>query len=92
MSKYINEMEFPKRSLVWRYYNDCRKTDNNTVQCRGCMKKYSHKGNTSNMLKHLRMFHSKMYSELLSEQNSRNGGKNVDNSCLPGSSEEEGRA
>lgn len=56
------------------------------------MKKYSHKGNTSNMLKHLRMFHSKMYSELLSEQNSRNGGKNVDNSCLPGSSEEEGRA
>ncbi|GJQ78788.1 hypothetical protein Trydic_g2819 [Trypoxylus dichotomus] len=57
-----------KRSIVWRYFVDCRKSGDNTVECKSCMKRYAYQGNTTNMFHHIKTYHPHLYNEIVTEQ------------------------
>ncbi|CAH1170700.1 unnamed protein product [Phaedon cochleariae] len=56
------DMNFIKRSLVWNYFE--KKEQGTVTECISCKKKVPNKGNTSNLMWHLKSAHPKKFREL----------------------------
>lgn len=50
----------PPKSKAWAYFS---KKENSIAQCKLCLKQVKFSGNTSNMLKHLKLHHAEQFND-----------------------------